>query len=36
MGEDAIKKYFFVKKGERALMEGIPEGDRKNWLLERY
>lgn len=36
IGEDAIKKYILVKKGEKTLMEGIPEGDRKNWLMERY
>lgn len=36
IGEDAIKKYLVVKKGEKALLEGIPEGDRMRWLLERY
>lgn len=36
IGEDAIKKFFAIKKGEKALMEGIPEGDRKKWLMERY
>lgn len=36
IGEDVIKKYLIVKKGEKALVEGIFDGDRKHWLLERY
>lgn len=36
VGEDAMKKYLIVKKGEKAMMDAIPEGDRKNWLFERY
>lgn len=36
IGDDAMTKYLITKKGEKALMEGMPEGDRKNWLLERY
>lgn len=36
IGEEAMKKFLIVKKGEKALMEGIPEKERKEWLLERY
>lgn len=36
MGVEAVEKYLIMKKNERALMEKIPAGERRQWVIERY
>lgn len=36
LGKEFVERYVVVKKGEMALLDSIPVGMRRQWIIERY
>ena len=36
LGEEAAETYCKVKRGEKEMLDGMEEGERRRWLIERY